>query len=285
MPLENKDKKAKLPINIILTIFSILLFMITIVAYSFYLGSQMNAKVAPLIDATTGIQLEATKAHLWFEEMISGDQTIKIDEVLQYIDNSLWYASAMLEGDTKSDIIFIPLDDPTLRANINEVLNNIHTFRKITLERLKAIETSGIGTPIDQKYDAVFMEFQRQADVVQKKLHHVISSEQGRFRSLQFILVFSLILSSIALLFTFYKYEKQKAKDIKLIQDAQDRIKILSGLLPICAACKKIRDNNGSWTQIEAYISYHSEAEFSHGICPDCASELYPQFYSKVKSD
>ncbi|BBO66645.1 transcriptional regulator [Desulfosarcina alkanivorans] len=54
-------------------------------------------------------------------------------------------------------------------------------------------------------------------------------------------------------------------------------IKRLQGILPICAKCKKIRDDKGYWQQIEAYISDHSEAEFSHSICPDCARQLYPE--------
>jgi CRP-like cAMP-binding protein len=52
----------------------------------------------------------------------------------------------------------------------------------------------------------------------------------------------------------------------------------LKGFLPICANCKNIREDNGSWTPIEDYISRHSEAEFSHGICPECAKRLYPEF-------
>jgi len=54
-------------------------------------------------------------------------------------------------------------------------------------------------------------------------------------------------------------------------------VKTLSGLLPICAKCKKIRDDNGYWNQIEAFISAHSDADFTHGICPDCSSALYPE--------
>ena len=61
----------------------------------------------------------------------------------------------------------------------------------------------------------------------------------------------------------------------KLVK-ALKEIKILSGLLPICAACKKIRDDKGYWNQIESYINEHSEAEFSHSICPTCAKNLYP---------
>jgi PAS domain S-box-containing protein len=62
------------------------------------------------------------------------------------------------------------------------------------------------------------------------------------------------------------------------LQDALGKVKLLSGLLPICANCKKIRDDKGYWTQIEGYIKEHSEAEFSHGICPDCIQKLYPEF-------
>lgn len=53
-------------------------------------------------------------------------------------------------------------------------------------------------------------------------------------------------------------------------------VKVLSGLLPICASCKKIRDDTGYWNQIESYIHTHSQAEFSHGLCPECLVKLYP---------
>lgn len=69
--------------------------------------------------------------------------------------------------------------------------------------------------------------------------------------------------------------EAEKELIINLLQDALDRVKHLSGLLPICASCKKIRDDKGSWHQLEIYIRDHSEAEFSHGICPDCLQRLY----------
>jgi hypothetical protein len=59
---------------------------------------------------------------------------------------------------------------------------------------------------------------------------------------------------------------------------ALSEVKALSGLLPICSSCKKIRDDNGYWNQVESYISKHSDAVFSHGICPDCMVRLYPEY-------
>lgn len=60
------------------------------------------------------------------------------------------------------------------------------------------------------------------------------------------------------------------------LQASLDKVKVLSGLLPICASCKKIRDDQGYWNQIELYITDHSEAGFTHSICPQCAAKLYP---------
>ncbi len=70
--------------------------------------------------------------------------------------------------------------------------------------------------------------------------------------------------------------QKEREKLIFDLQEAFDSIKILKGLLPICSNCKRIRDDKGYWNQIESYISNHSEVEFSHGICKECADSLYP---------
>ncbi len=60
------------------------------------------------------------------------------------------------------------------------------------------------------------------------------------------------------------------------LHQAMRNVKVLTGLLPICASCKKIRDDQGYWKQIETYIKEHSEADFTHSICPKCAKVLYP---------
>ncbi|HOC59655.1 MAG: PAS domain S-box protein [Syntrophaceae bacterium] len=77
------------------------------------------------------------------------------------------------------------------------------------------------------------------------------------------------------------KEEKAREKLIEELRQALSEVKTLSGLLPICASCKKIRNDKGYWEQIESFIGEHSEAEFSHGICPDCAKKLYPEYIKK----
>jgi hypothetical protein len=73
--------------------------------------------------------------------------------------------------------------------------------------------------------------------------------------------------------------ERERERLIVELQDALANIKRMSGLLPICASCKKIRDDKGYWNQIESYIREHAEVDFSHGICPECARKLYPDYF------
>ncbi len=82
--------------------------------------------------------------------------------------------------------------------------------------------------------------------------------------------------------------ERQKIADErqKLIEDLTDalkNIKTLRGLVPICASCKKIRDDKGYWNEVETYVSQHSEAEFSHGVCPQCLKKQYPAEYERMQ--
>jgi ligand-binding sensor domain-containing protein len=74
--------------------------------------------------------------------------------------------------------------------------------------------------------------------------------------------------------------KENEEKNIQL-QKALDEVHTLRGIIPICSSCKKIRDDQGLWNQVEEYIRQHSEAEFSHGICPDCMKRLYPEMFEQ----
>jgi PAS domain S-box-containing protein len=75
---------------------------------------------------------------------------------------------------------------------------------------------------------------------------------------------------------------KEREKLVKELQYALDNIKTLQGLIPMCSNCKKIRDDKGFWNQVEGYIMAHSDARFTHGVCPECAKKLYGDLYDKV---
>jgi hypothetical protein len=69
--------------------------------------------------------------------------------------------------------------------------------------------------------------------------------------------------------------EARVADRTRELQDALDKVNVLSGLLPICCSCKKIRDDDGYWQQVETFVEKHSDARFTHGLCPNCMDELY----------
>jgi hypothetical protein len=106
-----------------------------------------------------------------------------------------------------------------------------------------------------------------------------------RFSFLVIVLALGFLIASMVILFIEKKVtykrkcvEKERQKLITDLQDSIAKVKILKGLLPICSNCKKIRDNTGSWDQIESYISEHTEAQLTHSICPECVKKLYPDF-------
>lgn len=169
----------------------------------------------------------------------------------------------------------------------------------------KSIEASG-AFEIGQHKETIFKlhdnfsairKYGVELAALEINLEHKLKLEVSEHAaSLQFYLLIMILLTSVFALFLGYVLIKmisslnkeisnriQSEKIIKLernkLEDALEKVKLLSGLLPICAECKNIRDDKGYWSQIESYIRDHSEAEFSHSICPSCFKKLYPEYY------
>lgn len=86
-------------------------------------------------------------------------------------------------------------------------------------------------------------------------------------------------------LMTSRKLNEELEKKTKQLEEALEKVKLLNGILPICSCCKSIRDDKGYWNQVEKYIKEHSEAEFTHGLCPECSDKLYgdEDWYQEMK--
>ncbi len=116
-------------------------------------------------------------------------------------------------------------------------------------------------------------------------------SESHRFLDVSVSLIISLIINTLLVHLVVKEYQKERVRsemlykqtlrDKAAIEQALANIKILEGILPVCSFCKKIRDENNEWQAIEHYISSHSQAEFTHGFCPDCVKKHYPDFLGK----
>ncbi len=105
----------------------------------------------------------------------------------------------------------------------------------------------------------------------------VLSQSVFRFQLFFGITITSVLVVS-AIIMERNRVARERESLIHSLEEALLQIKTLSGLLPICAHCKKIRDEDGSWKVLETYIQMHSDAQFSHGICPDCMQEHFPKY-------
>lgn len=106
----------------------------------------------------------------------------------------------------------------------------------------------------------------------------------------EIFLVYSFFLPGIILVFGYAGYLVERISRDSFsasarLGDSLAMVKRLSGLLPICASCKRIRDDGGYWDQVDHYISRHSEAEFTHGLCPDCTTDLYPDLRLEAEGE
>ncbi len=82
-----------------------------------------------------------------------------------------------------------------------------------------------------------------------------------------------------------HKKNQELERTVKDLQQALDEIKRLKSLLPICSNCKKIRNDDGYWQEVEEYISEHTDVKFSHGLCNDCLKKLYPNIYDENEEE
>ncbi len=195
----------------------------------------MINKYVPLVDAAMEIKLEATTAHLWFEEIISGDLHEKIETITSHIDQAIWYAQAMLNGGKNSKRTFLPLEDTRLRDEVMLVANELKTFKALTTQRFAAYETSGVGTAIDQKYDGVFISFINQIDHVETLLQEKIRLEFRTHKTIQTILILVVIILSCLIIFVLHKYDRRNRESIARIAKEVEERK---------AAEKNLRENH-----------------------------------------
>ena len=156
-----------------------------------------------------------------------------------------------------------------------EVFSLIHSGRR----NEAALVTKGKGADHVAKLEEKMLELTSYARKKADGFMQLAEKSQSKVENITTILVFGgVFLSAFIAFFTVrhvLKVEKALLNERNELQKALSEIKTLSGLLPICASCKKIRDDTGYWNQIELYIRDHTEAEFSHSLCPICAEKLY----------
>jgi len=169
-------------------------------------GTRVSTEHMPLVRASAAVKLDTTLAHLWFEEILSGDRHESMDEVRSRLATARQNARTMVESGGEAGF----LDDPRLRAKILRVEDELSEFEAITTERWKARQTSASGTDVDQAYDAVFREFIVLADEVSLELHELIRRDTRSARRVQWAVIAgaAALLVLVGLLFARYTRER-----------------------------------------------------------------------------
>jgi len=201
---------------------SLTLFTVAIVYYSFYTGRDIAERYTPLVAATMNIKLETTKAHLWFEEAISGDQTIDIVDIWGNLEQAKWYAQAMLDGGTNKGDILLALNSPYLRGQIEETIQGINDFRQIAERRWASKSISGIGSDIDQQFDLAFVKFNTSADNVENALKQLIVTELQKFELTQHFLLALILILGVGIAGLLLRYNNTQTKTKLTLQASEE---------------------------------------------------------------
>ena len=201
------------------------LLTIVIVYYSFYAGREIAERYTPLVDSTIEIKLELATAHLWFEEVISGDRVVDIEDVWAHIDKSEVYAHTMIDGGAKEERMLFPLNDPNLRHKIEETIKGIHHFRQIAQQRWAEKSTSGINSDIDQQFDLAFLQFNIAADNVEIALHKAIADDLQEFTFTQQLLISFIILFGIVISILLLRSNTRRIKNIDALKLSEGNIR------------------------------------------------------------
>ncbi|MFQ5715924.1 MAG: sensor histidine kinase, partial [Nitrospinales bacterium] len=224
--MKDKPKKTVSPGWMYLLISVVGIIVTGMIAYSFHKGVRLSARYAPLVDAAMEIKLEAAMAHLWFEEILSGDSHEQMEFVWEKLEQADWYARAMLEGGENPEGTFIPLDDEEMRRQIHDVREKLAEIMEITRQRLEQSEFSGAGSDIDERYDALFREFIHQADEVETRLQQVMAQDLRIFRVTKVTLIMICLLLSLLVGIAFRHFYRLQANSFKEVTEANVHLEI-----------------------------------------------------------
>lgn len=174
------------------------------------------------------------------------------------------------------------------------VLNNIAHLRSIGMQNQEDVlgKTTFDFNPSElaKKYHDDEMQIVKTGEPIVNEIEQAFHKDTGEFRWHQTSKIpikneFGRVIGIVGIAHDITnqkQVEEERERLISELQKALNEVKTLRGLIPICANCKKIRDDQGFWTQVESYIQDHSDARFSHGLCPDCFKQLYPDISRKL---
>ena len=204
MKILQKFKKAELKIYLFLV--TVMLSIIIAMIYIYIENEDIRKRYSPLVEATEEIQLQSALAHLWFEELITGDTSISINQVYEYLELAQWNINAMLTGGTNKDISIIAIENTELQNEIIQIKTELNNYKIITKKRWENKKYSKIGSETDSKYDKIFNSFQYHTLEVKNQIKSYIENKHHNFHKIQLLLILISLLLFIITLIIIYNY-------------------------------------------------------------------------------
>ncbi|MBU8870927.1 MAG: PAS domain S-box protein [Gemmatimonadales bacterium] len=173
--------------------------------------------------AVHGIQLDVTLAHLWFEEILNGDENVDIEEVWRYFEQTRGHVLAMLNGAEMPYGTVTPVEDPLFRKQLGDVLNQLINYEETALKRFEAGTSASSGSELDQAFDLFFENFLTQTHLLNDELNSQIKREIRNFRIVQLAMLVFFIALAVGLLTAAFRYEKGRVEATRLLAASEKR--------------------------------------------------------------
>jgi signal transduction histidine kinase len=183
-----------------------------------HIGARLSEQHPAMLNAASGIQLSVTTAHLWVEEILSGDRNESMEDVWAHLEAADQATRAMIQGSDEPRGRVFPLQDPALREKLREVRTILTNFRAATAQRWQGqAGTTSAGTEIDQEYDRIFESLIRATSDVGLGIHGLIDEELQRFRIVQILIVIGsfLLVTLAGTMIVRYDRERERTADLR----------------------------------------------------------------------
>ena len=221
--IENNRMNAGL-FRIYLLSFLVALSVLGLISYGFHTNNRISRTYGPLIDAAMELKLELTKAHLLFEEIMSGDRTEDVATGWQHLQRADWYAGVMLEGGENEHGTFISLDNDELKENVARVRDRLESFGTIMKKRIEEPRSSAAGSDIDQRFDDIYNDLIDEAGVIETKMKRIMGKEFEHQQLSQMVLLGISIFLFMILGVIYLHFNRHQTAMLGALRNAKEKL-------------------------------------------------------------
>ena len=293
IPFFNKIFKQKLALSFLLIILLFITIGIITIKGLFTLGNlTITIYEHPLVVSNSSLNaaLYITKMHQSMKDVVLANTPAEMETALKAVAEAERVVYQQLDT-IRKDIL--GKEGQSLEKQTRQLLINWNPIRQEVVQLLKSgnkqdaiLITKAKGADHAAKLEGKMLDLTSYARNKATSFIKLAETSQSRLENITVSLTVAGVILSVLIAFfatdRILKAEKVLLEEKSKLQQAIDEIKTLRGIIPICSHCKHIRDDQGLWKQLEEYIHAHSEAKFSHGICPDCMKKYYPEEYAAI---